>query len=266
MTHEHTSIWRMAPLHMTRLCRAYSRHADGFSLIELMLAVSIVGVLAALAVPNYMAFIEKALVARAISELHGLAKDIKGFALAVGTYPNSLTDVGVGTRLDPWGTPYRYYRINCGRIDDITGLAKLKLRRKNSPRVVPAVHLPSTQDDWHSAFANSNSSDQQARTYLVTGGGAGSSGGAESSSATGSAGGTNGSGTSGAGAASGGEPPCAGVSGARKDRFLVPINSDFDVYSMGQNLDTVAPLNPPKSQDDVIRASDGGFYGLARNF
>lgn len=60
--------------------------------------------------------------------------------------------------------------------------------------------------------------------------------------------------------------PVGGVGGARKDRFLVPINSDFDVYSMGKNLDSVAPLNPPKSQDDVIRASDGGFYGLARNF
>ncbi|HRI08527.1 MAG TPA: hypothetical protein PKW35_11955 [Nannocystaceae bacterium] len=42
--------------------------------------------------------------------------------------------------------------------------------------------------------------------------------------------------------------------------------SDFDVYSMGKNRDTVAPLNPPKSQDDIIRASDGGYYGLARNF
>ncbi len=67
-----------------------------------MLAVSIVGVLAALAIPNYMEFIEKARVARAISELHGLAKDIKGFALAVGSYPNSLTDVGLSTKLDPW--------------------------------------------------------------------------------------------------------------------------------------------------------------------
>ena len=230
MTHESKSIGGMAPFHTTRLCRSSSLHADGFSLIELMLAISIVGVLAALAVPNYMQFIEKARVARAISELHGLAKDIKGFALAVGSYPNSLTDVGVGTRLDPWGTPYQYYRINCGTIDDITSLAKLRLRRKNSPRVVPAVHLPSTQDDWHSVFADSNSSDQQARTYLVTSGGAGGSGGTGSSSTGGSgasggtgsaAGSAGGSGASGAGAASSGGPPCGGISGARKDRFLV---------------------------------------------
>lgn len=227
MKHESQSILGMSPFRTTRRCRSCLRHVDGFSLIELMLAVSIVGVLAALAVPNYMEFIEKARVARAISELHGLAKDVKGFALAVGTYPNSLTDVGVGTRLDPWGTPYQYYRINCGTIDDITSLAKLKLRRKNSPRVIPA-NFPISDHDSH--------------ILLISGAGGG------------------------AGAGGGGGPPCGGVGGARKDRFLVPINSDFDIYSRGKNGTTVVALTPPQSQDDVIRASDGGFYGLARNF
>ncbi|NOS79612.1 MAG: prepilin-type cleavage/methylation domain-containing protein, partial [Nitrospira sp.] len=63
-----------------------------------------------------------------------------------------------------------------------------------------------------------------------------------------------------------GGPPCGGVGGARKDRFLVPINSDFDIYSMGRDGQTVAPLTAPKSHDDIIRASDGGFYGLAAYF
>ena len=265
MTHESTSIWGIAPLHMTRLCRACSRHADGFSLIELMLAVSIVGVLAALAVPNYMAFIEKARVARAISELHGLAKDIKGFALAVGTYPNSHTDVGRSTMLDPRGTPYQDYRINCGTVDDTLNLAKLKLRLKNSPRMIPANYTFSANNEWPVALTVDHG---QRRGFLHlaaaggNGGGGGSSGGAGGGGGSGNAGGGGNAGGNGGG----GGPPCGGVSGARKDRFLVPINSDFDVHSMGQNLDTVAPLNPPKSQDDVIRASDGGFYGLARNF
>ncbi|MBX3327473.1 MAG: hypothetical protein KF682_16370 [Nitrospira sp.] len=246
-----------------------------------MLAISIVGVLAALAVPNYMEFIEKARVARAISELHALTKDIKGFALGSGIYPTSLADIGRSTILDPWGTPYQYYRINCGVVEDIPNLAKLKLRRKSSPRIIPAVHTLSTQDDWHGAFEDINRSNQQVHRYLVAGGGTASSGGAGGSavgssgtsggagSAAGSASGTGGVGAAGGAASSGaggGGPPCGGVGGARKDRFLVPINSDFDVYSMGKNRDTIAPLNPPKSQDDVIRASDGGFYGLARNF
>ena len=54
--------------------------------------------------------------------------------------------------------------------------------------------------------------------------------------------------------------------GARKDRHLHPISSDFDLYSMGKDGDSVKPLTAQKSHDDVIRASDGGYYGLAKNF
>ena len=56
----------------------------GFTLIELMLALPIVGILASLAIPNYIDFFEKARVARAVSELHALAKEIKGFTIGGG--------------------------------------------------------------------------------------------------------------------------------------------------------------------------------------
>lgn len=51
--------------------------------------------------------------------------------------------------------------------------------------------------------------------------------------------------------------------GSRKDRFLVPINSDFDLYSMGADGQTVAPLTAAASADDVVRANNGSFIGLA---
>jgi general secretion pathway protein G len=35
---------------------------------------------------------------------------------------------------------------------------------------------------------------------------------------------------------------------------------------MGKDGDSVKPLTAQKSHDDVIRASDGGYYGLAKNF
>ena len=54
--------------------------------------------------------------------------------------------------------------------------------------------------------------------------------------------------------------------GARKDRFLVPINSSFDLYSMGKDGRSSAPLTAKASKDDVIRANDGGFVGLAEDF
>lgn len=53
---------------------------------------------------------------------------------------------------------------------------------------------------------------------------------------------------------------------ARKDRFLVPINSQYDLYSMGKDGDTRLPLTVPKSRDDVIRANDGSFIGLAASY
>ena len=54
--------------------------------------------------------------------------------------------------------------------------------------------------------------------------------------------------------------------GARRDRFLVPINSTYDLYSLGKDGDSKAPLSTKVSQDDVIRANDGGFIGLAARY
>ncbi len=52
----------------------------------------------------------------------------------------------------------------------------------------------------------------------------------------------------------------------RKDKFLVPLNSDFDLYSMGPDGQSKAPLASPVSKDDIIRANDGGYMGIAELF
>ncbi len=57
-----------------------------------------------------------------------------------------------------------------------------------------------------------------------------------------------------------------GKGGLRKDRNLVPINSDYDLYSAGKDGRTVGPLTAKHSQDDIIRANNGGFIGLAEDF
>ncbi|MCC7485515.1 MAG: prepilin-type cleavage/methylation domain-containing protein [Burkholderiales bacterium] len=49
----------------------------------------------------------------------------------------------------------------------------------------------------------------------------------------------------------------------RKNKKLNPINSDFDLYSMGKDGESAGPLSAKKSQDDVVRANDGRFVGLA---
>jgi len=52
----------------------------------------------------------------------------------------------------------------------------------------------------------------------------------------------------------------------RKDRFLVPLNSDYDLYSEGQDGASSPPITAKKSQDDILRASDGSYIGLASQF
>lgn len=56
------------------------------------------------------------------------------------------------------------------------------------------------------------------------------------------------------------------VGGARKDHALNPINSDFDLYSKGADNDTQSQVTNSASLDDVIRARDGGYIGLASEF
>jgi len=50
---------------------------------------------------------------------------------------------------------------------------------------------------------------------------------------------------------------------ARKDHSLHPINSDFDLYSMGPDGMSNKPLTSGPSRDDIIRANDGAFIGKA---
>jgi general secretion pathway protein G len=54
--------------------------------------------------------------------------------------------------------------------------------------------------------------------------------------------------------------------GARRDRFLVPVNSTFDLYSLGPDGASAAPFTAAASHDDIVRANDGGFIGLASKY
>jgi general secretion pathway protein G len=53
---------------------------------------------------------------------------------------------------------------------------------------------------------------------------------------------------------------------ARKDKFLVPLNSTYDLYSMGKDGQSKTPLTAKTSWDDVIRANDGAYVGLASGY
>ena len=63
------------------------------------------------------------------------------------------------------------------------------------------------------------------------------------------------------------EADVPGITGQiRKDHNLHPINSEFDLYSMGPDGESRAPLTARQSRDDVIFARDGNFIGPAEKF
>ncbi len=53
---------------------------------------------------------------------------------------------------------------------------------------------------------------------------------------------------------------------ARKDHALNPLNTDYDFYSVGADGLTKSQITQADSLDDVIRASNGGYVGLASGF
>ena len=52
----------------------------------------------------------------------------------------------------------------------------------------------------------------------------------------------------------------------RKDHNIVPINSDYDLWSSGKDGRSSPPLTTANSRDDIVRANNGRFVGLASEF
>lgn len=81
---------------------------SGFTLIEIMIVIAIIGTLAGIATPNYIRYREKALETRAITEIQLIERELNLFQMENETLPDSLAEIGLSTLQDPWGNPYQY--------------------------------------------------------------------------------------------------------------------------------------------------------------
>lgn len=53
------------------------------------------------------------------------------------------------------------------------------------------------------------------------------------------------------------------VGHVRKDHNLKPVNTGYDVYSMGPDGVTASPFTSTPGKDDIVMANDGDYFGLA---
>ena len=52
----------------------------------------------------------------------------------------------------------------------------------------------------------------------------------------------------------------------RKDKNLIPINSDYDLYSMGPDGKSTSAITANISHDDIVRGRNGSYVGLATKY
>ena len=97
--------------HCTTLKQFNTKLHQGFTLVEMMITVAIIGILAAIALPAYSNYVERARVSSAITDIATMSVKIEQYFVENRVYPNTLADVNLSNSKDPWGIPYGYYKI-----------------------------------------------------------------------------------------------------------------------------------------------------------
>ncbi len=90
-------------------CQA--RASAGFSFIEVMVVVVIIGLLAGAVVLRVAGNVDTAKVNRAKSDIATIVNGIEMFYLNQSRYPSNeegLSKIDLKSRTDPWGNPYEY--------------------------------------------------------------------------------------------------------------------------------------------------------------
>lgn len=150
-------------------CKGFVRPTSGYTLLELMFAIAIAAVLSLIAISQFSKAVEKSKIGSAVADISIIQVEIERYRTR---NDQALPDALPSDRLDPWGRPYFYTKLQ----------------------------------------------------------------------------GVNGHGS------------------ARKDRALNPLNTDYDLFSAGKNGVYKPQVSQKDSLDDIIRARNGAYVGLAEDF
>ncbi len=89
------ALWPLLP-RLTAVLPPQGREMSfGFTLIELLVVVLIIGILAAVAVPQYQKAVEKSKASQAVTLLDSLGKSMEVYRLANGVYPSKFEQMDV---------------------------------------------------------------------------------------------------------------------------------------------------------------------------
>ena len=93
-------------------------------MLEILIVTAIVGIIGLIAVPAYASYIDRTNKAAAESDIAIIVQSIEQYYLENKAYPNSLDDIGLGTKLDPWDNTYYYLRISGANLNGKGSLRK----------------------------------------------------------------------------------------------------------------------------------------------
>ncbi|MFZ5557788.1 MAG: prepilin-type N-terminal cleavage/methylation domain-containing protein [Pseudomonadota bacterium] len=99
----------------------------GYTVIELIIAVSILAVLGHLAVVGYQDYKERIKIAEAVKDILATQQRLENFYVDNRSYPASLAELG-SVPLDPWGRPYQYTNLQ-----SVNGMGKARKDRNLVP-------------------------------------------------------------------------------------------------------------------------------------
>ncbi len=121
---------RRVPVDNNQFFKAiYKRNAGGggFTLLELLTALAVIGVLSAIAIPTYKGYIEKMKINTTISDINFIQVCIELYHTETFQYPPTIADIVTclpNNGIDPWGNAYVYLNL----IDEV------KLTGKDKPK------------------------------------------------------------------------------------------------------------------------------------